>query len=127
MESPQYGPAPVRVIDELEHIDRLGPLDAYQGQVLGLIRSGLADGADAVDISGAVADANDALTRRLLGLAEDLPRPPRVPLPVARPGLARPPRTGAVQRPGPRHRLRASCTRRGGRSTRLLHRLGRAA
>ena len=124
MESPQHGPAPVRVIDELERIDRLGPLDAYQGQVLELIRSGLADGVDAVDISGAVADANDALTRRLLGLAEAHLGPPRVPIPVARPGLARPPRTGAVQRPGPRHRLRTACARRGGRSPRLLHRVG---
>ena len=35
MESPQHGPAPVRVIDEIERIDRLEPLDAYQGQVLG--------------------------------------------------------------------------------------------
>ena len=77
MESPQHGPAPVRVIDELERIDRLGPLDAYQGQVLELIRSGLADGVDAVDISGAVADANDALTRRLLDLAEAHLGPPR--------------------------------------------------
>ena len=77
MESPQHGPAPVRVIDELERIDRLGPLDAYQGQVLELIRSCLADGVDAVDISGAVADANDALTRRLLDLAEAHLGPPR--------------------------------------------------
>ena len=77
MESPQHGPAPVRVIDELERIDRLGPLDAYQDQVLELIRSGLADGVDAVDISGAVADANDALTRRLLDLAEAHLGPPR--------------------------------------------------
>ncbi|MGZ5406030.1 MAG: putative nucleotidyltransferase substrate binding domain-containing protein [Nocardioides sp.] len=38
--------------------------------MLDLIRSRLADGADALDVSGAVADANDSLTRRLLGLAE---------------------------------------------------------
>jgi CBS domain-containing protein len=76
MESPQHGPAPVRVIDELAGIDRLEPLDAYQGQVLDLIRSGLADGVDAVDVSGAVADANDSLTRRLLDLAETHLGPP---------------------------------------------------
>jgi CBS domain-containing protein len=76
MESPQHGPAPVRVIDELVEIDRLAPLDAYQGQVLDLIRSGLSDGVDAVDVSGAVADANDSLTRRLLDLAERRLGPP---------------------------------------------------
>ncbi len=70
MESPQHGRSPVRVIDDLERIDRLGPLDAYQAQVLEVIRSGLADGVGALDISGAVADANDSLTRRLLDLAE---------------------------------------------------------
>lgn len=70
MEAPQHGPTRVRAIDEVPGIDRLEPLDAYQGQVLDLIRSGLADGIDVLDVSGAVADANDSLTRRLLGLAE---------------------------------------------------------
>lgn len=70
METPQHGPAPVRVIDEIGDIDRLEPLDAYQGQVLDLIRSGIAAGGDVLDVSRAVADANDSLTRRLLGLAE---------------------------------------------------------
>lgn len=76
METPQHGPTPVRVIDEIGDIDRLEPLDAYQGQVLDLIRSGLADGVDVLDLSGAVADANDTLTRRLLGLAETHLGPP---------------------------------------------------
>ena len=70
MEAPQRGPTPVRAIDAILGIDRLEPLDSYQGQVLDLIRSGLADGVDVLDVSGAVADANDSLTRRLLGLAE---------------------------------------------------------
>lgn len=70
MEAPQQGPAPIHAIDEVPGIDRLEPLDAYQDQVLDLIRSGLADGTDVLAISGAVADANDSLTRRLLELAQ---------------------------------------------------------
>ena len=76
METPQHGPAPVRAIDEIAGIDRLEPLDAYQGQLLDLIRSGLADGVDVLDVSRTVADANDSLTRRLLGLAETHLGPP---------------------------------------------------
>lgn len=76
MNGPQHGPAPVRVIDEIEAIDRLDPLDAYQAQVLDLIRSGLAAGGDVLEVSRAVADANDSLTRRLLGLAETHLGPP---------------------------------------------------
>lgn len=76
MNGPQHGPAPVRVIDEIEAIDRLDPLDAYQAQVLDLIRSGLAAGGDVLETSRAVADANDSLTRRLLGLAETHLGPP---------------------------------------------------
>ena len=70
MEAPQRGPTPVLAIEAVPGIDRLEPLDAYQGQVLDLIRSGLADGVDVLDVSGAVADVNDSLTRRLLVLAE---------------------------------------------------------
>ncbi|HZJ05100.1 MAG TPA: putative nucleotidyltransferase substrate binding domain-containing protein [Nocardioidaceae bacterium] len=78
METPQHGRTPVRVIDELGGTDGLEPLDAYQGQVLDLIRSGLETGVDILDLSGTVADANDSLTRRLIGLAEtDLGPPPR--------------------------------------------------
>lgn len=76
METPLQGPSPVRVIDEIWGIDRLEPLDAYQGQVLDLVRSGLSDGVDALDISGSLADANDSLTRRLIGLAETHLGPP---------------------------------------------------
>jgi len=76
METPQHGPSPVRVVDEIRDIMRLEALDAYQGQVLDVIRSGLADGVDVVDISGSVADANDRLTRQLLDLAEAHLGPP---------------------------------------------------
>ena len=54
METSQHGPTPVGVIDEIEDIERLEPLDAYQAQVIDLIRSGLADGVDVVDVSGAI-------------------------------------------------------------------------
>ena len=76
METSQHSPTPVRVIDEIGDIERLEPLDAYQAQVIDLVRSGLADGIDAVDVSGAIADANDSLTRRLLSLAETSLGPP---------------------------------------------------
>lgn len=76
METPQHGPTPGRVIDSLGDITRLDALDVYQGRVLDTIRSGLGDGVDAVDVSGAVADANDRLTRRLLELAETHLGPP---------------------------------------------------
>lgn len=72
----QHGPTPERVVDEISSIEHLEPLAAYQGRVLDLIRSGLAAGVDVVDVSGVVADANDALTRRLLTLAEAHLGPP---------------------------------------------------
>lgn len=76
MVMPQHGPGHVHVIGEVGGIDRLEPLDAYQGQVVDLVRASLAAGVDALDVSRAVADANDSLTRRLLGLAEAHLGPP---------------------------------------------------
>ena len=69
-------PPRVRVIEEIDGIDRLEPLDAYQSQLVDLVRARLAAGVDALDVTGAVADANDSLTRRLLGLAESHLGPP---------------------------------------------------
>jgi len=76
MERPLQGPPPLHVVGEVGGIDRLEPLDAYQAQVVDLVRGLLADRVDALDVSQAVADANDSLTRRLLGLAESHLGPP---------------------------------------------------
>ena len=75
METP-HNACPVRVIEEVDGIDRLEPLGAYQSQLVDLIRARLAAGAHALDVTGAIADANDSLTRRLLGLAESHLGPP---------------------------------------------------
>jgi CBS domain-containing protein len=72
------GPAAPAWVEELTSLDDLGPLDRYQHRVLGLVRDGLASGAQATDVTGAVADANDALVRRLLTLAEEWLGPPPV-------------------------------------------------
>lgn len=76
METPRHDAGPVRAAAEVVAIDRLEPLDAYQGQVLTLIRDLLAEGADVLEVSGAVADVNDALVQRLIGLAEEHLGPP---------------------------------------------------
>ena len=75
METP-HNASPVRVIEEVDGIDRLEPLEAYQSQLVDLVRARLAAGVNALDVTGAVADANDSLTRRLLGLAESHLGPP---------------------------------------------------
>ncbi len=75
METP-HNACPIRVIEEVDGIDRLEPLDAYLSQLVDLVRARLAAGVDALDVTGAVADANDSLTRRLLGLAESHLGPP---------------------------------------------------
>jgi CBS domain-containing protein len=75
METP-HNASPVRVIEEIDGIDRLEPLGAYQSQLVDLVRARLAAGVNALDVTGAVADANDSLTRRLLGPAESHLGPP---------------------------------------------------
>jgi CBS domain-containing protein len=70
METPPPGSARTRVVEELRSADRLDPLDRYQPQLLATIREALAAGEDVLVVSGRVADANDALVRRLLELAE---------------------------------------------------------
>ena len=68
---------PLRVIDEVRGIDRLEPLDGYQREVVAVVRQLLADDADALEITHALAHVNDTLTKRLLMLAETaLGRPP---------------------------------------------------
>jgi hypothetical protein len=59
METP-HNASPVRIIEEVDGIDRLEPLGAYQSQLVDLVRARLAAGVDALDVTGAVADANDS-------------------------------------------------------------------
>ena len=75
METP-HNSSPIRVIEEIDGIDRLEPLGAYQSQVVALVRARLMAGVNALDVTAAVADANDSLTRCLLGLAESHLGPP---------------------------------------------------
>ena len=76
METPAHDAAQVSAIAEITALDRLDPLDDYPRQIVELTRAGLAGGEDALAISGAIGDANDALTRRLLTLAEAHLGPP---------------------------------------------------
>jgi CBS domain-containing protein len=78
METPAHDAAHVPAIGEIHAINRLGPLDEYPRQIVELARARLGAGDDALAVSGAIGDANDALTRRLLALAEShLGPPPR--------------------------------------------------
>jgi CBS domain-containing protein len=78
METPAHDAAQVPAIGEIHAINRLGPLDDYPRQIIELTRSRLGAGDDVLAVSGAIGDANDALTRRLLALAEShLGPPPR--------------------------------------------------
>jgi CBS domain-containing protein len=63
--------APHDLVDELDSVDRLEPLGGYRHAVLRLIQGRLGDGGDVLDVSSAVADANDLLVARLIALAED--------------------------------------------------------
>lgn len=67
---------PLRVIDEIPSIHRLERLDTYHGELVGLIRRLLADGADALEVTRIVGHLNDTLTSRLIGLAEAELGPP---------------------------------------------------
>jgi CBS domain-containing protein len=67
----------LRVGEYIRDVDRLEPLDGYQSELVTLIRELLADGVDVLYVTRTIADANDALTTRLLGLAvAELGRPP---------------------------------------------------
>lgn len=70
METSRPGFTSVRATDALVSIEDLDPLDDYRSQLLEAVRVALADGTEALDITGAVADAHDALVSRLIELAE---------------------------------------------------------
>jgi len=67
---------PLRVIGELSGIRHPEPLDAYRGELVALIGLLLADGVDALEVTRIVGNLNDALTTRLIGLAEAELGPP---------------------------------------------------
>jgi len=66
----------MRATDALVSIEELSPLDDYRSQLLEMVRVALADGVEALEVTGAVADAHDALVSRLIGLAEQHLGPP---------------------------------------------------
>jgi len=73
----QQAAGPMRVVEELQQIDELGPLDGYQHQMVTVVGRLIADGVDVQRITQAVAGVNDILTTRLLRLAEaELGQPP---------------------------------------------------
>lgn len=76
METRRHGFPPVRATGELVSIEQLGPLDDYRSQLLELVRVALAGGVEALEVSGGVADAHDALVSRLIELAEQHLGPP---------------------------------------------------
>lgn len=75
----RMGP-PLRLVEGLSHVDALDALDGYQREILAVVRTLLDGGGSDVDVlavTQAIAHVNDALTRRLLALAEaDLGPPP---------------------------------------------------
>lgn len=70
MGSPEQLATPLRALDELRSIARPEPLDGYRQLLVELVAGLLAEGADAVEVTQAVARVNDTLTARLLALAE---------------------------------------------------------
>jgi CBS domain-containing protein len=67
---------PLRVIDEISGILRPEPLDSYRGELVALVGLLLADGVDPLEVTRVVGTLNDALTARLIGLAEAELGPP---------------------------------------------------
>lgn len=63
-------------VEAISHIARLDPLDDYARELVDLVDRQLASGHDALQITGGIAEANTALTRRLLVLGEDHLGPP---------------------------------------------------
>lgn len=66
----QVGP-PLRLVDGLRRLDHLAALDGYQGEIVRLVGGLLGErDVDVLAVTQAIAGVNDALTRRLLTLAE---------------------------------------------------------
>lgn len=68
---------PLRLVDGLERVDRLDALDGYQGEIVSAVQRLVVDAStDVLAMTQAIAQVNDALTRRLLALAEQRLGPP---------------------------------------------------
>jgi CBS domain-containing protein len=68
---------PLRLVDGLSRLDALDALDGYQAQILAVVRELLSDDdVDVLAVTQAIAHVNDALTCRLLALAEAELGPP---------------------------------------------------
>jgi len=70
------GAAAARLPVDLAGIFDPEPLDTYQGRLLDSIRQQIAAGDDVLDVTAAIAESNNALTRQLLELAEARLGPP---------------------------------------------------
>lgn len=68
--------APLLVVEGLTGLDDLAPLDAYFPRLVASVHALLLEHVDALDVTAALADVHDALTRRLVELAEVLLGPP---------------------------------------------------
>jgi CBS domain-containing protein len=72
-----HASGPLRLVEQVCHIDKLAPLDGYQAEMVTVVERLLAESVDVLQITQAVARANDILTIRLLRLAEnELGQPP---------------------------------------------------
>jgi CBS domain-containing protein len=60
---------PLRLVDGLRRIDCLDALEGYQDETVAVVQGLLDSNVDALAISQLIGQVNDALTRRLLGLA----------------------------------------------------------
>ena len=67
---------PLLVVDAVRRIDDLAPLDGYRREMVTVVARQLADGVDVHQVTQTVADVNDILSTRLLGLAETELGPP---------------------------------------------------
>lgn len=70
MERAEQVDGPLVLLRGLDDLDRLDALDSYALEMTDAAERLLADGVDALEVTQTVASVNDALTSRLLGLAE---------------------------------------------------------